>query len=209
MEKYSITDELQRQSELMYVNEFELKQVKQRISAGEKALNEFLSFAVSVVGEMPEEKIKEFPTRAVAVIQDFLKGKYPFPNADDKFNLEALGINPDPVYAMFMDAAPKWQPFKFVYRDGEFRANSKQAQLENCYIYADTPERKKFFELVNKTMEIFTEMKDAKLLRYPHKFDELFIPNLFLVDHKGNICLSTVRLQAIVNDIGRGITINV
>jgi len=209
MEKYSIKDELKRQSELMYVNEFELTQIRKRISDAEKELNKFVSFAVSVIGEMPEDKIKELPTNAVAVIQEELKGKYPFPNADDKFNLNAMGINPEPVYAMFMDSAPKWQSFKFEYRKGEFIAHKEQSQLDSCYIYADTPEKKKFFELVNRTIDIYTEMKEAKLLRHYHKFDELFIPNLFLVDHKGNICLSTVRLQTIVNDIGRGITINV
>lgn len=209
MEKYSIKKEMQRQSELMYVNEFELNNVKQRISDAEKELNKFVSFAVSVIGEMPEDKIKELPTNAVAVIQEELKGKYPFPNADDKFNLNALGINPEPVYAMFMNSATRWQSFKFEYRKGGFIAHKEQTQLENCYIYADTPEKKKFFEMVNRTMEIFTEMKEAKLLRHYHKFDELFIPNLFKVDLQGNISLSTTRLQSIVNDIGRGITISV
>lgn len=209
MEKYSVRKELQRQSELMYVNEFELTQVRQQISNAEKALNSFVSFAVSVIGEMPEEKIKELPRNAVAIIQEELKGKYPFPNADDKFNLNAMGINPEPVYAMHQKSSAMWQPFKFVYMNKQFVAHTEQMQLDNCYVYADTPEKKKFFEMVNRTMDTYNEMKDAKLLRNFGKFDELFIPNLFIVDNNGKISLSTVRLQTIVNDIGRGITISV
>lgn len=209
MEKYSIKNDLQRQSELMYVNEYELSRVKQQICDAEKALNKFVSFAVLVIGELSEKKIKELPSNAVAIIQEELKAKYPFPNADDKFNLNAMGINPEPVYAMHQQLYPMWQPFKFDYRKEEFVANKEQWQLDNCYIYADTPERKKFFEMVNKTMEVYNEMKDAKLLRHPLKFDELFIPQLFKIDLQGNISLSTNRLQTIVNDIGRGIKINV
>ncbi|TXF75924.1 hypothetical protein [Chryseobacterium sp.] len=209
MEKYSIKKELNRQSELMYVNEFQLRQTEDQIREAEKALNEFVSNVISVIGKLPEEKIKELQSNAICVIQDELKVKYPFPNADDHFNLNALGINPEPLYAMHMSSAVKWQPFKFEFTDGKFIASKEQIQIDACYVYADTPEKKKFFAMVNQMMDSFREMKDAQLLRHYNKFDELFIPNLFKVDMQGNISLSTIRLQNIMNDIGRGITISV
>lgn len=176
--------------ELLYIDQKELNKVKKQLDIAAEMLNKFVRMTVRELGELDLLQITELPTNGIQIIKEELKGRYQFPKANNQFNLEALGIAPDPLYKFYSDHSALWQQFEFFYVDGEFKANDEQVKIKKCYYYADTPERIRILELARKTIDLFKELKDSNLVDRPTMFRESFTYGLFSVDQQDNLIVS-------------------
>ncbi|SNV48186.1 Uncharacterised protein [Chryseobacterium taklimakanense] len=211
MKKFTIQEELPKKGKLepIHIDEMRLNWEKEKLQRAEESLNKFVQVVQSVLGDLSAAKLKRLHLESNEVVQEELASRFQFPNASDQFNLDALGINVEPIYEMRKEFAHTWSSYSFQYKDGKFIADEDQAVFQQFYTYVDTPEKKKFISLLEQQVELYNEFKAAGLIRSYTHLREVFYPNMFTIDIYGNMSVKTDRLPSLLSYVGRYIQISV
>ncbi len=183
---------IMQENELLYVDQYEIKQVKKQMAVGAKKLNEFYRLVLKTLGQFSFDDPDEFVSSSLKLFNKELKSRYQFPSADDDFNNKALGINPEPVYSLHANYGDSWRKFTFTFENGSFVPTDDQPLIEQCHYYADTPDRKKILKLARKVLAFHKEMSEANILIKPFQFWELFAPSMF--DGEGGLSVRFVDI---------------
>ncbi len=178
---------------LIYVNDREVRNTLRKIETGENNLNKFFRNVQKTVGNLPKENLEKFPTNAPELIRDELQSRFQFKNAEDDFNLQALGINPEPLYKEFERHKETWTMYVWEF-DGEcFKSAKEQPEIEKWYTYADTKEKQDIIKTAETILSQFKIMKELNLVVSFMDFKNAFNINLFTHDGK-DILLNRKRL---------------
>jgi len=195
---------MSKKKNLVFVNENEVKNTKRKIEFAEKLLNQFFENTIEIIGELPKEKVQDFPKNAVMIIREELKSRFQFLGADEEFNLRAMGINPEPLYKEFQKNVDSWSKYEFEFIGNEFKAKEIQPEIEKWYCYADTPEKQKVIEIANELLKSFEELKHAGLVTNPTTFKNSF--NITLFTCSGNeVSINNKLLPELFSNIDRGL----
>lgn len=188
-----------QEQELIFVDYEKIKRINNLKLKCEKEVNEFYRLALKTLGHISLTDPNAFVRSPLEYFDQELKSRYKFPDADAEFNNKALGINPNPVIERFTQIIPReiepfgksvgWEDFNFTFQNGEFRATEDQPLINECYYYADTPERRKLIKLARKTIDTFNELSKAGFIRKPSAFWDSFDGGIF----NGNGDISTSR----------------
>jgi len=164
VKKEPITDTKNTKGELIYVDKAAVVQEKKKMKQSEKLLNDFYKQTTETLGDLSLEQIQKLPTDGTQVIKKELESRYQFPKADDKFNLDALGIDPSAAYAAYK--VSNWKAYNFEFKKGNFISISdhQQPAITKHHHYADTPEKKQAVKLIRDLLELTDKLKEAGLV---------------------------------------------
>lgn len=193
-------------NELIFVDQKGLAAANKDLSEATKRLNEFVKISKNVLGSLEPSQIEGLKSNALSVISDEVKSRFMFPYASEAFNLEALGLDPEPLYEYFRKHSGLWSSFKFRFDPDfeEFQAEEKQSQIDACYYYADTPERIRLMELAKKTISLYDELTQSKLIVNPTMFWQCFTYGLFTQDYDNKLSISPHSIDAFLMKADRG-----
>lgn len=193
-------------TELIYLDQKALTKAEKDLAAATEKLNNFVKITIETLGSLEASQIKDLQANGLNVIRDEIKSRFQFPNANEAFNLEALGLDPDPLYNYFSEHSELWNSFSFNFDPdfSEFIADKKQSQFEACYFYADTPERIRLMKLARKTIELYDELKESNLLNSPTMFWKSFTFGLFTQNYENQLSISQYNMESFLMKADRG-----
>lgn len=203
---------IKMKNELIFLDQKALKEVNKNISDATGDLNRFVRMCIKTLGSLEPSQIEGLKSNALSVISDELKSRFMFPNASESFNLTALGLDPEPLYQYFRKHSGLWNSFKFSFDPDflEFQPEEKQSQIDACYYFADTPERKRLIDLAKKTIELYDDLRKSKFIDSPAKFLDLFTTKLFTyksllkTDNDDSLIIDTKMIPTLFHRADRG-----
>ncbi|MGC1633187.1 MAG: hypothetical protein WA749_13845 [Gelidibacter sp.] len=154
------------QSQLLWVDEKNLKKERINVVIATTALNRFMLVCETILkGELSPEYKNDLRERKMAALMEEVKKKFKFPDATEKFNLESLGIDLDAAKKL---ASTPW-PYQYELDDmGLFVANENQSVYEHYHYYAVTEKKQKAIEIARKLVELTDEARAIGLLDSMH-----------------------------------------
>lgn len=129
-----------------------------------KAL-ELVSQAIEISEDILQEKLTGVQKLEVIkdgrnFVQNELRKKYQFKNADDDFNLQAMGVNPEPLYRFLKTNAIKWQSVHFEADKDEIKLSEVQPLIERHTYYLETERQKEALEIAQKLADVLNEANE-------------------------------------------------
>src|SRR5690554_1289695 len=124
---------------------------------------------VSQAIEMSEDILKEKLTGVQKLevikdgrnfVQNELRKKYQFKNADDDFNLQAMGVNPEPLYRFLESNSIKWQSVDFEVKKDKVVLSEIQPLIERHTYYLETERQKEALEIAQKLADVLNEANE-------------------------------------------------
>lgn len=147
--------------EVLFRDEREVARVNQVIK---KAL-ELASKAIEISEDILQEKLTGVQKLEVIkdgrnFVQNELRKKYQFKNADDDFNLRAMGVNPEPLYRFLKTNAIKWQSVHFETDKDEIKLSEVQPLIERHTYYLETERQREALEIAQKLADVLNEANE-------------------------------------------------
>ena len=163
---------------IIHVNTVGIRQEIKKMQLAETHLNTFYKLVDSFLGGLSEEEAFNLQHDAKAIIMDNLRARYQFSEASDRFNLEALGIDPDKILNHHKQNVKHWRGYTFNLEEGKFAIDDKQKHLEKFNSYADTEEKKKLVSLYQQSADLFNKLAEQGVYMNVGSFHDAF-PSVF------------------------------
>lgn len=193
----------QKEEELIFIDKDQLKKVERQLNVATGKLNDFYTKAISLLGKLEIYKPEDLYENGDTVIQEELRARYKFPEADDAFNLQAIGIDPTALLNEYHINCHYWQSYDFKFNGSIFVPAEEISQLSRCYYYEDTEERKRVMKLVRKVIDLYQELHQSNLIESPITFVKSFPFGMFANDGT-NIKLSEFAMSSFIYRIDNG-----
>lgn len=147
--------------EVLFRDEREVEKESQVIK---KAL-ELVCQAIEISEDILKEKLTGVQKLEVIkdgrnFVQNELRKKYQFKNADDDFNLQAMGVNPEPLYRFLKSNSIKWQSVDFEVKKDKVVLSEVQPLIERHTYYLETERQKEAMELAQKLADVLNEANE-------------------------------------------------
>lgn len=147
--------------EVLFKDEREVARESQVI---EKAL-ELVSQAIEISEDILQEKLTGVQKLEVIkdgrnFVQNELRKRYQFKNADDDFNLKALGVNPEPLYRFLKSNSIKWQSVDFEVKKDTVVLSEIQPLIERHTYYLENDRQKEALEIAQKLADVLNEANE-------------------------------------------------
>ena len=185
-----------KKDELMFKDEKAILNTQNELSIASAKLNEYLQMVQKFFGSDSDIDFSNLLNLSTADLHNELKKKFPFPNASDQFNYEALGMNPGSLFTFFNNHSTNWNRFNFDFKEGKFVPTEDQPEISKHYFYADTEERKRVSGLIAKTKDLLQELEASNLYNSQR--------GLFLFDVEGFSNMNSLVFRMFVKDIDKG-----
>tara|TARA_R110002072_G_scaffold72354_1_gene173010 strand:+ start:30022 stop:30624 length:603 start_codon:yes stop_codon:yes gene_type:complete len=148
---------------LLFEDVKSIEKEEKRIKTGTDRLNSFVEVAQGLLGPLDNEQRHELWKRGRKFIEEQIKSQYPFPNGSDKFNLEALGMDPEPLYKFYRDHGQYWHGINFrIDEEGIFIPEEKQSGIETHKYFIETERQQKILYLAEKFQQLFEQADELK-----------------------------------------------
>lgn len=147
--------------EVLFRDEKEVARVNQVI----KNALELASKAVEISEDILKEKLTGVQKLEVIkdgrnFVQNELRKKYQFKNADDDFNLQAMGVNPEPLYRFLESNSIKWQSVDFEVKKDTVVLSEIQPLIERHTYYLENDRQKEALEIAQKLADVLNEANE-------------------------------------------------
>lgn len=133
----------------------EMKKVNE-INKAFEAVDEFL-------GEKPTEKQrKEILEKGYDFILDKIRAKFPFPNATDEFNYEAMGVDPTPLKDVLYGIPNRHKSLEYADLNGiwvEITSEGHKAIKSKYEIVANTDKQREALEFAQELSELLNKYR--------------------------------------------------
>lgn len=101
----------------------------------------------------------------MAFIKEYFKPQFQFPNADEKFNLQALGIDLAPLENAMAKSYPIWREYPIEQNEnGIFELVGEPKQIQSCYTYTENEKQVRAYELAVKITDLINTAIEEKFI---------------------------------------------
>ena len=165
----------------LYKNEEAINVTIKQMEQGKEALNLFILSTERVMRTKfnDEEKI-ELKNNSIEFIKETLKKKYPFKEADEKFNLEAMGMSEiENSYHSYNVNSGKWLSFNyFLNENGSFELEENEINntIETFSYYTENQKQNDCLRIAEGLVSLFDE---AEELGFLNENEKKYISNVF------------------------------
>ncbi|MCL6272534.1 hypothetical protein M3P19_00855 [Muricauda sp. 2012CJ35-5] len=126
-------------------------------------INEGLKKYDEFFGEEPtENQRKEILEKGYDYVLEKLKGKFPFPKATDKFNFDAMGIDPSELKTPLNHSANRFRSLEYAELNGVW-VEMTEGNIEDIYsryeVVANTNRQREALEFAKELSELFNRYK--------------------------------------------------
>lgn len=148
-----------------------LEKTKKTITEQAARVNLFINTVESAIGEKLTDEQKEAAYRkGMHAVKEMLKGRYPYPDADEDFNLRALGINlkdAEECHRMYFGSWAKHK--QALNSEGEFEVQDieNHPEVQYCYKYTQNKKQEEALKKAKKLSDLLNDLDNDGLLN-PH-----------------------------------------
>lgn len=137
---------------LLTTDETKIAEIRKHAKASATHLNNLIKRCEDVCKTtFNKDQRDQIRDNGIDFIKDYFKPKHQFPNADEAFNLAAIGIDLQPLENYFSSNTPSWRNYPIEQNDkGIFNLVGEPKQIEACYHYAETPRQIEAFDIATK-----------------------------------------------------------
>ena len=169
------------QKVFLYKNEEGINATINRMEEGKDALNLFILSTERVMRTKfdNDEKI-ELKNNAIEFLKETLKKKYPFKEADEQFNLEAMGMSEiQNSYHSYNVNSYKWLSFNYFLNEKgifELEENEIKNTIETFSFYTENQNQNESLRIAEGLVSLFDE---AEELGFLNEYGRQQISNVF------------------------------
>jgi hypothetical protein len=154
---------------LLYKNEEGIKATIKQMEDGKEVLNLFILSTERVMKTKFDDDQKiQLKDNAIEFIKETLKNKFPFKEADEKFNLDAMGMNEiENSYHSYKVNSGKWRSFNyFLNEKGLFELEEKENEKtsETFSYYTENQKQNDVFEVANDLVKLFDKAENLGMI---------------------------------------------
>ena len=157
---------MKTQKILVFENKSRIQQLEKELISATERLNEFAELVAKVINrELDDNELSELIHSGKNFALNELRKSFPFPKAEDEFNLNAMGLINDfrQLERFEKTHGKEWRQFEFKAKDGKFEAEKTQRIIEAERYYADTEEKQQILEFANELVEVWEKAKKLNL----------------------------------------------
>lgn len=151
---------------LVFENKSRIQQLEKDLITATDRLNEFAEKTAEVISrDLTDDELQELQHTGKNFALTELKKDFPFPKAEDEFNLNAMGLIADfrQLERFERTNAKLWQQFEFKAKSGKFGPEKVQPVIEAERYYADTKEKQEVLEFAHELVEVWNKAKDLNI----------------------------------------------
>lgn len=169
------------QKVFLYKNEEGINATIKQMEEGKEALNLFILSTERVMRmKFNNEQKEQLKVNGIEFIKETLKKKYPFKEADEKFNLEAMGMGEiENSYHSYNVNSGKWLYFNFKLNDKglfELEENEIKNTTESFSYYTENLKQNESLRIAEGLVSLFDEAEELGLL---NEYGRQNISNVF------------------------------
>lgn len=147
---------------LVFENKLRIQQLEKDLITATERVNEFARITAQVINrDLTDKELTEMIHSGKNFALNELKKDFPFPKAEDDFNLNAMGLIAEfRQLERFERTNHKlWQQFEFKAKNGKFEPQKTQPIIEAERYYADTEEKQEILEFAHELVEVWDKAK--------------------------------------------------
>lgn len=156
--------------ELFFKNESQISTAKRNLQKAVNSVNQFKQMVFDTLGELDNNQMNELPTNGINIIWSEVRSRYKFPDADDDFNLKALGYDVRPAIDFYKKHKDTWLNFgwlhdkaNLIYKDKAYHLAEDQSAINKHFYYIDKPEKKEFLNKVKEYQNLLHFFNDLRV----------------------------------------------
>ncbi|MGO3183162.1 MAG: hypothetical protein ACTIJ9_10050 [Aequorivita sp.] len=133
-----------------------IEAIRKEASQSVKPLNDLIAICEKVCKTtFDKEQRDNIRDNGMKFIKDYLKPKFQFKSADERLNLNILGIDLAPLESFMKSNAPIWREYPIEQNDkGLFELVGEPKQIERCYTYTENEKQVRAYELGVKITDL-------------------------------------------------------
>ena len=173
---------------LVFENKLRINQLEKDLATATERLNEFARITAKVISrDMADGDLTELQHSGKNFALNELKKDFPFPKAEDEFNLNAMGLIGDFKQLVRFERihAKEWQQFEFKAKKGKFEPEKVQPIIEAERFYADTEEKQEILAFASELVEVWNKAKGLNINAGYKDFVEAFSPLIYSIKPTG------------------------
>lgn len=173
---------------LVFENKLRINQLEKDLATATERLNEFARITAKVIGrDMTDDDLTELQHSGKNFALNELKKDFPFPKAEDEFNLNAMGLIGDfkQLGRFERTHAKEWQQFEFKAKKGKFEPEKVQRIIEAERFYADTEEKQEILEFAHELVVVWERARKLNIYSGARDFASAFSPLIYSVKPTG------------------------
>lgn len=157
------------QKVFLYKNEEGINATIKQMEEGKEALNLFILSTERIMRmKFNNEQKEQLKVNGIEFIKETLKKKFPFKEADEKFNLEAMGMGEiENSYHSYNMNSGKWLYFNFKLNDKGFfevEENEVKNTTESFSFYTENEKQNECLRIAEGLVSLFNEAEELGIL---------------------------------------------
>lgn len=167
---------------LVHENKSRIQQLEKDLITATERVNEFARITAQVINrDLTDKELTEMIHSGKNFALNELKKDFPFPKAEDDFNLNAMGLIADfrQLERFERTNAKLWQQFDFTAKNGKFGPEKVQPVIEAERYYADTKEKQEVLEFAQELVEVWGKAKRLNIDPILRDFVGAFSPLIY------------------------------
>ena len=151
---------------LIRIDEISIEQTKKGLNNSKNILNKFIELTETTLKTTLTDKEKvNLKDNGLTFVNEWLKPKFQFPDADDVFNMNALGISTEPITNYWNANAKYWVNSQIEIVKGKFCIpNMDKLDFTKHYHYAKNERQEKMFKEATEICKALNRLLDKKLI---------------------------------------------
>lgn len=179
---------MSKKKTLVFENKLRINQLEKDLVTATEQLNEFARMTAKIINrELDDDELQELNRSGKNFALTELKKDFPFPKAEDEFNLNAMGLIAEfrQLERFERTHAKLWQQFEFKAKNGKFEPQKVQPIIEAERFYADTKEKQEVLEFANELVEVWERAKRLNIDPIFRDFVGAFQPLIYGIKPTG------------------------
>lgn len=173
---------------LVFENKLRINQLEKDLITATEQLNEFAEMTAKIINrELDDDELSELIHKGKNFALTELKKDFPFPKAEDDFNLNAMGLINDfkQLERFERTHSKEWRQFEFKAKKGKFEPQKVQPIIEAERHYADTEEKQEILEFAQELVEVWNKAKGLNINAGYKDFVGAFEPLIYGIKPTG------------------------
>ncbi|MET3730705.1 hypothetical protein [Moheibacter stercoris] len=173
---------------LVFENKVKIQNLEKEVLTATDKLNEFTELVAKIINrDMTDDELQELNRSGKNFALNELKKDFPFPKAEDEFNLNAMGLIAEfrQLERFEKTHGKEWRQFEFKAKNGKFEPEKIQPIIEAERFYADTKEKQQILAFAQELVEVWDKAKRLNLDPIFRDFVGAFEPLIYSIKPTG------------------------
>ena len=152
---------------LLTKNERAIADILKQAETGSQKLNNFIQRAEKVCKvNFTDQQRELLRTEGAKFLMEWIRPQYKFPEADDKFNQKALGIDVNGLIAEHAKESKYWISYNYKKdKTGNYVLDGEPTQTQRFYRYIESEKQNKAFKMASQLSDLLNEASELGFIK--------------------------------------------